>query len=118
MNAENYVPRRGDVVWIYSREGEGSYLPAGRPAAVLSPESYNRLVGLAVFCPVSHEVKGYPFEVAIPPALPVSGIILADQLESVDWRSGAVELICVLPAETVEIVLRKAATLLEREDHP
>ncbi len=118
MRMEHYLPKRGDVVWIYLRAAEGSFLPSGRPAVVLSPESYNRRVGLAIFCPVSDDVKGYPFEVAIPAGLPASGVILADQLESVDWQSGVVELICTLPAETVEAVLRKAATLLEIPDRP
>ena len=118
MNKENHIPRRGDVVRICVRTGEGSNSSSGRPAVVLSPESYNRRVGMALFCPVGDEEKGYPFEVAIPAGLSASGVILADQMESVDWRSGAVELVCALPAEVVEDVLRKAAALLETEDRP
>ncbi len=118
MCPQDYTPRRGDVVWIYSRAKEGSYLPSGRPAVVVSPESYNRRVGLALFCPVSDEVKGYPFEVAIPAGLRIAGVILADQLESVAWRSGLVERICALPGKTVDDLLRKAAALLDGEDRP
>ncbi len=118
MHTDIYVPKRGDMVWIYSRGDEGSYLPSGRPAVVLSPECYNRRVGLALFCPVADNLKGYPFEVAIPAGLPASGVILADQLESVDWQSGVVEMICTLPAEIMKAILRKAATLLEIEDRP
>ena len=103
-------------MWIYSRSGKGTYLPSGRPAVTVSPETYNRRAGLALFCPITDEEKGYPFEVAIPGGLPTTGIILADQVESVDWRSGAVVRICALPAETMEDVLRKAAALLDAED--
>ena len=97
MGLASYVPARGDVVWIYARTGDGSDLPAGRPAVTVSPESYNRRTGLALFCPVTDEEKGYPFEVPIPRNLPASGVILADQLESVVWRTGAVERVCTLP---------------------
>ncbi len=118
MGTAGYVPARGDVVWIYGRAGEGSYLPGRRPAVAVSPESYNRRVGLALFCPVTEKERGYPFEVEIPGGLTVSGVILADQIESVDWRSGAVERICALSPATVTDVLRKAATLLDGEDRP
>ncbi len=118
MRTQDYTPGRGDVVWIYSRARSGSYLPSGRPAVVVSPESYNRRVGLALFCPVTDEEKGYPFEVVIPSGLRVAGIILADQLESMAWRSGAVERICTLPGKTVDDMLRKAAALLDGEDRP
>lgn len=118
MNKENHIPRRGDLVWIYARTGNGSIRSSARSAVVLSPESYNRRVGLALFCPVSDEEKGYPFEVAIPAGMPASGVILADQLESVAWRSCALELVCSLPAKTTDAVLQKAAALLEREDGP
>ncbi len=116
MATPSYVPVRGEIVWIYSRSGKGTYLPSGRPAVTVSPEAYNRRAGLALFCPITDEEKGYPFEVAIPAGLPATGIILADQLESVDWRSGTVVRICALPAEVMDDVLRKAAALLDDED--
>ena len=66
MATPSYVPVRGEIVWIYSRSGKGTYLPSGRPAVTVSPEAYNRRAGLALFCPITDEEKGYPFEVAIP----------------------------------------------------
>ncbi|MCY3774245.1 MAG: type II toxin-antitoxin system PemK/MazF family toxin [Gemmatimonadetes bacterium] len=118
MHNENYIPKRGELVWICARTGDGSNLSSACPAFVLSPGSYNAKVGLAVLCPVGDEAKGYPFEVPIPAGMPASGVILADQLESVTWPSCILEPICSLPAEITEAVLRKAVTLLEREDGP
>ena len=115
---ENHIPRRGDLVSIYVRTGDGSNPSPARFAVVLSPASYNQRVGLAIFCPVCDEKKGYPFEVALPKGMPTTGVILADQLESVAWRSCVLEPICVLPAEITDAVLQKAAALLEREDGP
>ena len=85
-----------------------------RPAVVLSPQSYNDKVGLAIFCPVTNQIKGYPFEVIIPPGLPVVGAILSDQVKSLDWHARNAELICTLPEDIISEVLQKLAALLSQ----
>ena len=107
-----YVPECGDVVWITLNPQAGREEAGRRPAVVVSPQSYNSKVGLAIFCPVTGQVKGYPFEVLIPAGLPVTGAILSDQVKSLDWRARKAELICALPARTISEVLEKLATLL------
>ena len=107
-----YVPARGEAVWISLHPQAGHEQAGRRPAVVLSPATYNGRVGLAVFCPITHQRKGYPFEVAIPSGLRVTGVVLADQAKSLDWRARQAELICALLAETVAEVLAKLATLL------
>jgi mRNA interferase MazF len=79
---------------------------------VLSPKSYNSKTGLSILCPVTSEVKGYPFEVLLPEGLSVTGAILSDQVKSLDWRVRNAELICTLPEDTVSEVLDKLGTLL------
>lgn len=112
VEEERYVPRRGDVVWI-TLTPQAGHEQAGRwPAVVLSPGEYNRKVGLAILCPITSQVKGYPFEVLIPAGLPVRGVVLADQVKSLDWRARDAELSCVLPAGSIGEVLSKLATLL------
>jgi mRNA interferase MazF len=81
-------------------------------AKLLSPASYNGRVGLALLCPITNKVKGYPFEVNIPSGLGVSGVILADQVKSLDWRVRNAQLICSLPSATVTATLQKVNTLL------
>lgn len=112
MKSRAYVPRCGDVVWITLNPQEGREQAGRRPAIVVSPQSYNAKVGLAILCPVTSQIKGYPFEVLIPPGLPVTGAVLSDQVKSLDWRARKAELICALPAETISEVLEKLATLL------
>jgi len=107
-----YVPECGDVVWITLNPQAGREEAGRRPAVVVSPQSYNGKVGLAIFCPVTGQIKGYPFEVLIPSGLPVAGAILSDQVKSLDWRARKAELICALPARTISEVLEKLATLL------
>lgn len=107
-----YTPQRGDVVWISLAPQAGHERTERRPAVVLSPQAYNSRIGLAVLCPITTQVKGYPFEVLIPLDLPVKGAILADQAESLDWRAHRAELICFLPPDVVEEILGKLRTLL------
>jgi mRNA interferase MazF len=107
-----YVPERGDVVWITLSPQAGHEQAGRRPAVVLSPAAYNGKVSLAVLCPVTTQVKGYPFEVRIPEGLAVSGVVLADQVKSLDWRAREAQFACRLPAETMQEVLQKAGTLL------
>ncbi len=109
-----YIPKRGDAVWIAFTPQAGHEQAVRRPAVVLSPEPYNAKVGLAVLCPVTNQVKGYPFEVPIPTGLPVGGVILADQVKSLDWRARNAEFICALPARTIAEALAKLGTLLAK----
>ena len=83
-----------------------------RPALVLSPESYNRKVGLALLCPITRQIKEYPFEVKVPDGLKVSGVVLSDQIKSLDWRARKASPLGTVPESCVREVLRKVATLL------
>ncbi len=109
-----YVPQRGDVVWITLNPPAGHEQAGRRPALVLSPAAYNDKVGLAILCPVTNQIKDYPFEVLIPDDLAITGAILSDQVKSLDWRARNAELICALPTKTVTEVLRKLGTLLAK----
>jgi mRNA interferase MazF len=109
-----YVPQCGDVVWVTLNPQAGHEQAGRRPAVVLSPQSYNQKTGLAIFCPITSQVKGYPFEVLLPEGLPVAGAILSDQVKSLDWRARNAELVCTLPDETVSSVLEILATLLSQ----
>lgn len=108
-----YVPDRGDLVWLTFNPQAGHEQAGRRPALTLSPLPYNRTVGLALFCPVTSQVKGYPFEVALPPGLPVSGVVLADQVRSLDWNARQVSFIAKAPPGVVAEVLGKLAPLLK-----
>ncbi len=112
VTSKRYVPQRGDVVWITLNPQAGHEQAGRRPAMVLSPATYNGKVGLAILCPLTNQIKGYPFEVLIPPGLSITGAILADQVKNLDWRARNVELICSLPRRTVVEVLQKLSTLL------
>jgi mRNA interferase MazF len=107
-----YVPRRGDVIWITLDPQAGHEQRGRRPALVLSPEAYNGKVGLALLCPITNHVKGYPFEVALPAGLPVTGVVLADQVRSLDWNVRQCARIGAIPETVVVQVLRRLNALL------
>jgi mRNA interferase MazF len=109
-----YIPQRGDVIWLTLNPQAGHEQAGRRPAVVLSPANYNAKVGLAILCPITNQIKGYPFEVLVPEGLAISGVILSDQVKSLDWRARDAELICTLPANAITQVLQKLNTLLAK----
>ncbi len=109
---KKYIPDRGDIVWIDMNPQSGHEQAGRRPAIVLSPISYNRKVGLAIFCPVTSHAKGYPFEVIIPEGLKVKGVILSDQVKNLDWNERRSELICRAPNTITVEVIKKLGSLL------
>ena len=110
-----YVPSRGDLIWLQFNPQAGHEQAGHRPAVVISPSSYNRRVGLALCCPVTSQVKGYPFEVLLPPGLGVEGAILSDQIKSLDWRVRKARRIGNLPAEVLEETVGKILALVEAD---
>lgn len=107
-----YRPRRGDIVWVSLNPRTGHEQSGKRPALVLSPEAYNSKVGLALLCPITSQAKEYPFEVTLPPGLKVSGVVLADQVKSLDWRTRKVNFLCVAPDKVMREVLGKLGVLI------
>ncbi len=107
-----YVPDRGDVVWLHFDPRPGHEQAGRRPAVVLSPKSYNGKVGLALFCPITTEIKGYPFEVTLPAGLPISGAVLSDQIKSLDWRSRGAKRITTLSADVTTDISAKTMLLI------
>jgi len=107
-----YTPNSGDIVWITFTPQAGHEQAGRRPALVLSPAAYNGKVGLAIFCPITSQIKGYPFEVLLPDGLIISGAVLSDQVKSLDWKARQAEFVCKLPASTLNEVFQKLNTLL------
>lgn len=110
-----YVPERGDIVWLQFNPQAGHEQAGHRPALVISPKPYNQKVGLALFCPITSHVKGYPFEVVLPEEDKASGTILSDQIKSLDWRARNAKRLTRAPNDVIDEVLAKILTLLEKD---
>lgn len=107
-----WIPGRGDVVWIAMDPNAAHEQSGRRLALVITPATYNGKVGLAILCPITSRVKGYPFEVRVPDGLPVEGVVLSDQAKSLDWRARVAEFLCKVPQETTLAVLQRLETLV------
>lgn len=83
--AGHHVPRPGEVVWLKFDPQAGHEQAGTHPALVLSPAAYNAKTGMMACCPITNQVKGYPFEVVIRDNPRVTGAILSDQVKSLDW---------------------------------
>ena len=108
----SYVPNTGDLIWLTFDPQAGREQAGRRPALVLSPAVYNEKTDLALVCPISSRVKGYPFEVSLPAGLAISGVVLSDHLKSLDWKQRKAELAAHVPAEVLSEVLARLAPLL------
>jgi len=107
-----YVPDRGDFVWLSFDPQAGREQAGRRPGLILSPARYNGRIGLALICPITNQIKGYPFEVMLPPGLSIRGVVLADHVRSVDWRARRAVLVGAAPATLLDEVVARLGPLL------
>lgn len=106
------LPDRGDLVWIDFTPQAGHEQAGRRPGLVLSPRAYHNRTPFVVVCPITSKVKSYPFEVALPPGLPVGGVVLADQVKNLDRRVHQLDPAGSVPEAVLQQVLAKLAPLL------
>jgi len=111
MVKARYVPSREDIVWLNFNPGSGHEQKGKRPAVVISPKEYNEKVGLGLFCPITSKVKNYPFEVRIENDK-IDGVVLTDQLKSLDWRTREIEFITKEAPEKMEEIIDKISVLV------
>jgi mRNA interferase MazF len=110
--AQSYIPERGDVVWLDFNPQSGREQAGRRPAVVLSPRQYNRRSGLALLCPITSRIKNYPFEVRLPNTFDLQGVILCDQIKSLDWAARKLARHGQLDQNTMAHVIGKVQALL------
>ena len=111
MVKEKYVPERGDIVWLNFNPGSGHEQKGKRPSVVISPKGYNEKVGLGLFCPITSKIKNYPFEVKVENDK-ITGVVLADQIKSLDWETREIEFIAKETSEKVNEIINKISVLI------
>lgn len=109
---KQYVPQRGDLVFLNFSPQSGKEQAGRRPALVLSPKIYNQASGLALCCPITKQAKSYPFEVALPSNGKLQGVILSDHIKSIDWQSRNAQFVAKLDSSKLNDVLVMVNTLL------
>ena len=108
-----YIPNRGDIVWTDFDPQAGHEQAGSRPALVMSRDIFNDSSGLATCCPITGRQKGYPFEVPLPAGLEIYGVVLVDQIRSINWRAREVKFKDKAPESVLVDVLDRLETLLK-----
>ena len=116
MVRKKYIPERGDIVWLNFNPQSGHEQEGKRPAVVISPKEYNEKTGLGLFCPITSKIKNYPFEVNIKNPK-ISGVVLSDQIKSLDWKTRDIEFIMKEKSEVVTEVISKIGVLLYNKEN-
>jgi mRNA interferase MazF len=111
MVKNSYVPQTGDVVWINLNPAKGHEQANLRPALILSPKKYNQKTSLAIMCPITSQVKGYPFEVLVE-TKEVKGVVLVDQIRSLDWKAREVKYVAKAKPGLINLVREKLSVLI------
>ena len=113
MAKKKYIPNRGDFVQLNLNPRSGSEQSGWRPALILSPVSYNSASGLAIACPITSKIKGYPFEVVIHGDNDITGAVLADQIRCLDWRARKARYVSKAPNDLLMDVIAKISVLID-----
>lgn len=107
-----YIPEEGDIVWLEFDPQAGHEQAGHRPAVVLSRKAYNRKTGLAIFCPITSRIKGYPFEVTVN-GEKIQGAVLSDQVKSFDWKARRAKPIEKLDDDSLAEVIAKLSSIIQ-----
>ena len=112
MLPHRYVPDRGDIVYLDFNPTKGREQQGDRPALIISLAAYSEKSSLALFLPITSQEKGYPFEVLLPEGLQTHGVILVDQIRSLDWRLRQIKFLETVPPEVISEVQAKITPLI------
>ena len=107
-----YIPKRGDFIWIDFHLQAGHEQKGNRPALVVSHDGFNQRMGFAFVCPISNTQRKNPFYVVIPEKQAVTGVIMTDQMRSLDFRARKANFISECPDLVLEDVLRRIKPIL------
>ena len=107
----SYFPNRGDIVWLNFTPQAGHEQKGKRPAIIISPLEYNKKTGLAVCCPITSNIKGYPFEVEVS-GKKINGAILSDHLKNLDWKAREIKFIEKAKNHVLDEVVSKISALI------
>ncbi len=112
VKSKNYVPDKGDIVWLDFDPQAGHEQRGRRPALVISHKTYNEKIGLGILCPITSKEKGYPFEVKVE-GKKINGCVLSDQVKSLDWKIREIEFIEKANNEVVDRVVEIIKVIIE-----
>lgn len=112
MRSGRYIPDKGDIVWLDFNPQTGREQRGKRPAIVISPKLYNEKTSLCICFPITSKIKNYPFEVKLDKKLPIKGVILSDQIKSLDFAKREISFMCKATDNMIKEIQEKIFLLL------
>jgi mRNA interferase MazF len=109
---DKYIPAKGDIVKLNFNPTLGREQAGFRPALIVTSKDFNQSTQLALVCPITSKVKGFPLEVILPSGLITSGVILIFQVKTIDWIERQAKFVESLPAETLEESIAKLHVMI------
>lgn len=105
-------PKQGDIIILDFDPQTGHEQAGKRPALVVSEQAFNEATGFAAVCPITNQVKGYPFEVAVSGTNKTTGVVLSDQFKSLDIRARKFKIVGTVDRKTLSLTLRNISLVL------
>ncbi len=106
------LPNAGDIVWADLDDARGTEQSGHRPAIVLSSLRYHEVSPRVIVCPITRRVRGWPTETVLPEVLKTSGVVLCDQIRTIDRSQRPLIFVEIAPTSVVVEVRRRIASLL------
>lgn len=95
------APKKGDIITLQFSPTEGHEQDGRRPALVLSVEEFNRRTPFLLISPITSKVKGYDFEVPLPKSMRTHGVVLSEQVRTIDWKARKIKIVDSAPESVV-----------------
>lgn len=109
---KKYIPKRGDIVFTNFDPSAGHEQANQRPALVLSPEPFNNQIQLALVAPITSRVRGHGFEVPLDDKTETQGVVLCQQVKTIDYETRGVTFIEQAPQNVVNESLARVRALV------
>lgn len=100
-----YEPKQGDMIYLDFDPQSGHEQKGRRPALVISNEAYHRKTGMAIVCPITNTMRKYPLHIEIPGGMEMTGVIMCEQIRSVDFTARNAAFKEPAPGELLSVVL-------------
>ena len=110
--SEQYIPKRGDIVFTDFDPSAGNEQAHERPALVLSPEPFNKQIQLALVAPITSTVRGHGFEVKLNASTKTQGVVLCQQVKTIDYDYRGIKFIEKAPKKVIEDALARVRVLI------
>lgn len=115
MVTENFVPAKGDIIKLSFDPQSGHEQKGWRPGLVISNYTFNNATGFALVCPITNTKRNYPFHVLLPKELEVTGVVMVEQVKSLDYSKRNARYVTQIPPDIMKEVMAIHAAIFQND---